>query len=57
MLFRSKAGVPHEVHLFPHGVHGMALADFETYDPAGGRRPDRHLARWQALCAEWLKEL
>ena len=52
-----KAGVPHEVHLFPHGVHGLALADFETYDPARGRRPDRHLARWQAVCAEWLKEL
>lgn len=52
-----KAGVPHEVHLFPRGVHGLALADFETYDPAGGRRPDRHVARWQALCAEWLKEI
>lgn len=52
-----KAGVPHEVHLFPHGVHGLALADFETYDPVGGRRPDRHIARWQALCAEWMKEL
>lgn len=52
-----RAGVPHEVHLFPHGVHGLALADFETYDPARGRRPDRHLARWQTLCAEWLKEL
>lgn len=52
-----KAGVPHEVHLFPHGVHGLALADFETYDPARGRRPDRHVARWLGLCAEWLKEL
>ncbi len=52
-----RAGVPHELHLFPHGVHGLALADFETYDPARGRRPDRHVARWQALCAEWLKEL
>lgn len=52
-----KAGVPHELHLFPHGVHGLALADFETYDPAAGRRPDRHVARWLDLCAEWLKEL
>lgn len=52
-----KAGVPHEVHLFPHGVHGLALADLETCDPARGRRPDRHVNRWQALCAEWIKEL
>lgn len=51
-----RASVPHELHLFPHGVHGLALADFETYDPARGRLPDRHVARWQQLCAEWLKE-
>lgn len=52
-----RAGVPHEVHLFPHGVHGLALADFETYDPGRGRRPDRHVARWLDLCAEWLRGL
>lgn len=52
-----RAGVPHELHLFPHGAHGLALADFETYDPARGRLPDRHVARWQKLCAEWLKAL
>ena len=51
-----RAGVSHELHLFPHGVHGLALADFETYDPARGRRPDRHVARWLELCAEWLRE-
>lgn len=52
-----RASVPHELHLFPHGVHGLALADFETYDPARGRRPDRHVAHWLELCAEWIKEL
>lgn len=52
-----KAGVPHEVHLFPHGVHGLSLADFETYEPTRGRLPDRHVNRWQALCADWLKYL
>lgn len=51
-----KAGVSHELHLFPHGVHGLALADFETYEPKLGRRPDRHTGHWQMLCAEWLKE-
>ena len=44
------------MHLFPHGVHGLALADMETSDIEKGRLPDRHIARWQALCAEWLKE-
>lgn len=52
-----RAGVSHELHLFPHGVHGLALADFETYDPARGRHPDRHVARWLELCAEWLREV
>lgn len=60
LLFEAalrRAGVPHELHLFPHGVHGLALADAETSDPLKGRLPDRHVARWHALCAEWLKEL
>ena len=51
-----RVGVSHEMHLFPHGVHGLALADMETSDIEKGRLPDRHIARWQALCAEWLKE-
>lgn len=60
LLFEAalrRAGVLHEVHLFPHGVHGLALANFETYDPMRGRLPDRHVARWHELCAEWLKGL
>ena len=48
--------ISHEMHLFPHGVEGLSLADRETADPAKGRIPDRHINRWQALCAEWLKE-
>ena len=56
-LALRKAGVTHEVHLFPHGVHGLSLADFETYEPTRGRLPDRHVNRWQALCADWLKYL
>lgn len=50
------AGISHEVHLFPHGTHGLALADLETADPQKGRLPDRHVGRWLALAAEWLKE-
>ena len=51
-----RENISHELHLFPHGVHGLALADLETADPMKGRVPDRHINRWQALCAEWLKE-
>lgn len=49
-------GIPHEVHLFPHGTHGLALADQETADPQKGRLPDRHVGRWLALAVEWLGE-
>ena len=52
-----REGIPHELHLFPRGVHGLALADLETADIAHGRLPDRHIARWQTLCAEWLGEI
>ncbi len=52
-----KNGVPHELHLFPHGVHGLSLADLETCDPMRGRLPDRHVASWAGLCAEWIKQV
>jgi acetyl esterase/lipase len=38
------AGVEHELHVFPHGRHGMGLA-------AGSGAP----AVWTDLCAEWLR--
>lgn len=36
-------GVPAEVHVFPHGRHGLGLAEGDT-------GPDE----WTALCAKWL---
>jgi len=46
----TEAGVPFELHCFPDGAHGLALAD-------GGndllaRVP--HVMHWAELCAEWL---
>lgn len=38
-----RQGVPAEVHVFPHGRHGLGLAEGET-------GPDE----WPALCAKWL---
>ena len=40
----AEADVPHELHVFPHGPHGIGLAD-------GTGAP----AAWTDLCAEWLR--
>ncbi|MFJ6569229.1 alpha/beta hydrolase [Streptomyces sp. NPDC091292] len=36
-------GVPHELHVFPHGRHGLGLAG-----------DDRSVGAWTGLCAKWL---
>jgi acetyl esterase/lipase len=40
------AGVPHELHVFPEGRHGLGLA------PAVP-----HVAQWTRLCESWLETL
>jgi acetyl esterase/lipase len=40
----ARAGVPHELHVFPEGRHGLGLADGE----AGAET-------WTELCADWLE--
>ena len=42
----SRAGVPFELHVFPHGRHGLGLAVGE--EPV--------VAQWAAQCVRWLKE-
>ena len=39
-----KHGVPFEVHVYPHGRHGLGLAP-----------EDPHVATWAGLCCEWLR--
>ncbi|MBP5167096.1 MAG: alpha/beta hydrolase [Oscillospiraceae bacterium] len=48
----TAVGIPFEMHLFPEGVHGLALAD--GHNDLAMDIP--HVARWAALCAEWLAE-
>ena len=48
----TAVGIPFEMHLFPEGVHGLALADGNN-DLAMDLP---HVARWAELCAEWLRE-
>lgn len=44
--------IPFELHIFPHGGHGLALATPET--ATDQLRPDAHVAGWMQLCLEWL---
>ena len=46
----TAVGIPFEMHLFPEGAHGLALADGNN-DLASDLP---HVARWAPLCAEWL---
>lgn len=47
----TTASVPFEMHIFPDGVHGLALADGNN--DLSIRMP--HLMHWAQLCAEWLE--
>lgn len=38
--------IPHELHIFEHGHHGLGLAEEDTY-----------ASPWPALCGRWLKNL
>jgi acetyl esterase/lipase len=41
----AAAGVPHALHVFPHGGHGLNVGE-----------GDPLTRRWPALCASWLRE-
>jgi acetyl esterase/lipase len=49
-----RAGVPLELHIFPHGRHGLSLADAETGAGDPGN-VDPHAAQWFPLCLNWLR--
>jgi acetyl esterase/lipase len=48
------AGVPVELHIYPHGRHGLGLADGAVYGEHGHIRLP-HTAQWAAACEAWLK--
>jgi acetyl esterase/lipase len=48
------AGVPAELHIYPHGRHGLGLADGVSYGGQGEIRV-AHTARWADACAAWLR--
>lgn len=48
----ARAGVPHELHVYPHGRHGLGVG---VGDPAGKRVEE--LLPWTRACARWLAEV
>jgi acetyl esterase/lipase len=46
--------VPFELHVYPHGKHGLSLATKETDEGGDGDLP--HVSGWMKLCIEWLTQ-
>jgi acetyl esterase/lipase len=49
----TECGIPFELHCFPDGAHGLALADGNN--DLHSNLP--HVAHWSMLCDEWLGSL
>ena len=53
-LAYERAHVPHELHIFEHGCHGLSLADIEVFDEWDENiLPE--VAVWLPLALTWLK--
>lgn len=52
-----KAGVSLELHIFPCGPHGLALANEETRCAATGGGIQQHCQHWPRLTDEWIREM
>lgn len=44
----KQMGVPHELHVFPYGLHGLGLAN-------EGYRVNTHVSSWAGMLTAWLK--
>lgn len=49
-------GLPFELHIFPHGPHGMALGN-EASSGGNENYVDKNVATWPQLAAEWTKTI
>ena len=49
----TAVGIPFEMHLFPEGVHGLALAD--GHNDLAMDIP--HVTKWADLCIDWLRNI
>ena len=51
----TEAGVPFECHIFPKGVHGLALCNEETADGSNSFIVP-HAEIWADLAVKWIKD-
>ena len=52
-----KAGLSLELHIFPHGPHGLSLAKEETICAENGIGIQPHCRHWPELTDEWIREM
>ena len=53
-----RCGVSGELHIYPHGVHGLSLGTEQTCDPVAC--PDylqQDIGNWLQMAARWLKQM
>ncbi len=50
----SENGIPFACHIFPEGVHGLAMCDDSTANYDGHINPE--CAEWARLAVEWIKK-
>lgn len=53
----AKAGVSFELHVYPNGPHGMALANSATALHGDPRYIDPEIAKWVEMAAAWANKL
>jgi acetyl esterase/lipase len=53
----QRCQVPFEMHLYPKGVHGLALANEETKDAQIPERVQEECTSWMPLFISWVKHL
>ena len=53
----TRAKVPFEMHIFPEGVHGLALADEQTASGAPDTFIRTNCACWVDLAATWMRNI
>ncbi len=53
----KKNHIPLELHIYPKGVHGLALANAETANPSNDACINERCQSWVPLFVEWMKSL
>lgn len=52
-----KANVPAELHIYPRGPHGIALANYLTAPNESAYHQDAEIAKWVSMAAAWAEKL